>query len=103
MIPHEDEDARWARVRQGGSWTAKAIVAVGLLAGLAQYMSRTTLDRAGLGALAARGRDPGTTGSVSRPKPAKGASRVEMDQAALTSLAAQASRKTTTGPGGWTR
>jgi len=103
MIPLEDEHGRWARVRQGVSWTAKAIVSVGLLAGLAQYVSRTTLDRASLGALAARGLDPAPTGSVARPKPAKGASRVEMDQAGLTSLAAQASRKTTSGPGGWTR
>lgn len=101
MIPLEDEDERWARVRQGVSWAAKALVAVGLLAGLAQYVSRTTLDRAGLKALTARGLDPRTTGSIARPKPARGASRVEMDQAGLTSLAAQASRKTTPGP--WTR
>lgn len=101
MIPLEDEDERWARVRQGVSWATKAIVAVGLLAGLAQYVSRTTLDRAGLKALTTRGLDPRTTGSIARPKPAKGASRVEMDQAGLNSLAAQASRKTAPGP--WTR
>jgi hypothetical protein len=101
MIPLEDEDERWARVRQGVSWATKAIVAVGLLAGLAQYVSRTTLDRAGLKALTTRGLDPRTTGSIARPKPARGASRVEMDQAGLTSLAAQASRKTA--PGAWTR
>jgi hypothetical protein len=97
MIPGEVEDGTWARLRQGVSCAAKAAIAIGALAGLAQYVSRTTLDRAGLGQLIShRGVGPQATGSVRRPKPAGVRTpQAGIDQAAFNSLTSVMQRSAT--------
>jgi hypothetical protein len=98
MIPGEVEEDTWLRLRQGVSWAAKAAVAIGALAWLAQYVSGTTLDRAALRRLVSHGSigTPTTGAGAPRPKLAGApAARAGIDQAPL-SYASQVSRQTPT-------
>jgi hypothetical protein len=92
MNPDGGQDEIWARLRNGVLVAAKAMLAVAALSGVAQVVSRTTLDRAMLGQLVSRaGPEPKTTGTVtSSLKPASSRpSRTGIDQAGMASLASQ--------------
>jgi hypothetical protein len=95
---HEGHDEVWARLRDGVLFAAKAAFAVAALSGVAQYVSRTTLDRHALGFLATHAGDPKTTGSLMPPRRPSlvGAPQGAADQAGMASLVSQVSRASTT-------